>query len=119
MGAYNLNYPDYSQNYGSYSPTPQPKSGMEQFLSYASPISSIAGIGLQAYGSYKQNEALEKQYELQKEQFNAEQDRLLRQEEEQRRQRELQNALGYGDYATGQANDAMSSYGSYASRIGA
>ena len=126
----NLNYPDYNQGFGGYGSQPQPYSNYQPkqsnsfldiaktALPFASPVTSIAGIGLEAYGAYKQNEQLEKQYELQKEAFAAEQERIQRKEEEDARQRQLQNALTYGGYAQGAEDQVLDTYGSYASRVG-
>jgi acetyl-CoA carboxylase carboxyltransferase component len=90
----------------------------QNFASVASPVASIAGIGLQAYGSYKQNQQMEKQYELQRKMWEAEQERLREQEAKQARQLELDNALKYGGYAQGEEDRALASYGNYASRVG-
>ena len=98
--------------------TAQTPNAFQNFASVAQPIASIAGIGLGAYGSYKQNQAMEKQYELQKKMWEAEQERLREQEAKQARQLELDNALRYGNYAQGEEDRALSSYGNYASRVG-
>jgi hypothetical protein len=106
-------YPQY-QGY-QLSPFAQ---GAQTFASIASPVASIAGLGLSAYGSYEQNQAMEKQYELQKQMWEAEQERLRQQEAKQERQLELDQALKYGNYAQGEEDRALSSYGNYASRVG-
>ena len=119
----NLNYPDYNKGFGAYGSAPSAPSSVlssapNKFLQYAAPVSAIAGIGLESYGTYQQNKALQDQYELQKEAFATKEERALRKEEEDRRQRQLQNALTYGGYAQGAEDQALDTYGSYASRVG-
>lgn len=124
---YNLNYPEY----GSYMPAPSytpqtpmvPQGGdmlgtLGKVADIASPVVSLAGIGLGAYGAYKQNQQMEKQYELQRKMWEAEQNRIREQEARQQRQLELDNALKYGNYAQGEEDRALASYGNYASRVG-
>ncbi len=106
---------NYQNTAQSISPFAQ---GAQNFANIASPIASIAGIGLGAYGAYKQNQAMEKQYDLQRKMWEAEQERLRQQEAKQERQLELDNALKYGNYAQGEEDRALSSYGNYASRVG-
>ena len=130
--AYNLNYPDYSQGfggYGSYNPPvnpvqptvnpaiPQPNA-MQNFLSYASPAASIAGIGLSAYGAYQQQKAIEEQNELAKQIFEDERQKGLRSQRVAEEERGLGHNLTYGNYARGEEDRALGNFGSYAQRIG-
>lgn len=124
MTGYNLNYPNYSGSYGSYMPSQQAvggqvaQSGLQNFLGYASPIASIAGIGLSAYGAYQQQKAIEEQNELAREMFEAERQRGLRAEDRALEDRSLNRNLQYGQYAQGQEDRGLRDYGSYAQRIG-
>lgn len=122
----NLNYPDYSRGfggYGSYTPTPSTvesmgPSALHGALSYASPIASLAGIGLSAYGAYQQNKAIEEQNELAKQIFEQERRRGLRQDQIAEEDRVLNRNLGYGQYSQGEEDRALSQFGNYAQRIG-
>ena len=126
----NLNYPDYSQGFGGYRPqsaAPQVASqvaqsaapnALQNILSYASPIASIAGIGLQGYGAYQQNKAIEEQNELAKEIFEDERQRGIRQEKNALDNQSLNRDIQYGQYGQGEEDRTLSTYGNYAQRIG-
>lgn len=82
------------------------------------PYLAAAGIGLQAYGSYKQNDTAQQQYELAVQAWQAEQERQRREERDQQQQQLLNNVMAGGNYAQGMVKNAQSAYGTYARQVG-
>lgn len=82
------------------------------------PYVMAAGIGLSGYGSYKQSQSAQQQYELAVQAWEADQERQRRQAEDQRQQQLLTNVMSGGQYAQGLAGNAQNAYGSYARQVG-
>jgi len=79
---------------------------------------SLAGLGLSAYGQYQANETAKDNYKLALMQYNdwKKNQRLLQQYNQ--RQNDLSNTMAYGQYAQNLKKDAQSSYGAYNASIG-
>lgn len=91
----------------------------------ATPFLPIAGFGLQAvgmglgaYGAYKQSKQAERDYAAAMENYRQEQERQKRMDAEQLKQNAFQNNLASGQYATNQIKDVVDPYVQYARAMG-
>ncbi len=78
----------------------------------------IIGTGLQAYGSYKQSQEAQRQYELMVKAWQAEQERQARLDADNRTQQAFTDALTSANYGQGVEKDAGDAYGTYAKQYG-
>jgi hypothetical protein len=132
----NLNYPDYAQGmggYGSYRPKPPPSSDFLSNLGkgaleggasaaglgpYAALTGALAGTALSAYGTYKQGEQSDRDYQQQIAAWEAEQERQRRLDADNRQQQARQNSLTAGQYAQNLEQDTYGTYSPWARRAG-
>jgi len=122
MDNMDLENPYYRKGVNDYSTYGQAISGAGAM---ATPLIPIAGLGLQAvgmglgaYGAYKQSQQAEKDYAAAMQNFQQEQARQKRMDEEQLKQNAFQNSLASGQYATNQIKDVVDPYVQYARSLG-
>ena len=92
--------------------------GVTPFLPVAGLGLQAVGMGLSAYGSYKQSQQAEKDYALAMENFRQEQERQRKQDAQQMQQQQFQNNIASGQYATNQIKDVTDPYTAYARAMG-
>jgi len=85
----------------------------QPFVAGAGLVLKGVGLGIQAYGGYKQREAAEKAAEKSELRYQEELRRLEKLDEERKRQQELSNQLALGEYAQGYEEQAQQYYGQY------
>jgi hypothetical protein len=88
-------------------------------LQLAGAATSLAGVGLSAYGNYQAGKTAEKNYELQMMAYLEDKKRKKELDTYNRQQNERANTLAYGNYAGGIKKDAADTYGQYNTSIGA
>jgi len=87
-------------------------------MQVAGGITTLAGIGLSAYGQYQANETAKDNHKMNLLQYNdwkKNNDLIMAYN---KKQNELSNTLEYGNYAQGLKKDSKATYGSYNASIG-
>lgn len=125
----NLNYPNYSQGfggYGSYQPTAPSAPNLEptDMGDYSPPsggnftalLGALAGTGLNAYGTYKQGQQADRDYQHALEAWQAEQARQKELDQQAKQQQGRTNEMNAGQYAQGLMHDAYGSYSPWTRR---
>lgn len=82
--------------------------------STGNPYVALAGIGLEAWGSYKAADQVEEQNRMAMEAFRDERDRERRLDSQAEEQRRINNMIGMGNVARSQEQDVYGTYSPWA-----
>lgn len=121
--------PDYRLGYGGYQPQAAPnlnwqKTATDTAVKGSSLIPGIGlgaqalGIGLNAYGAYKQGQQADRDFEEQKDQFEWQKEISLEDRERQEEEKRRRAMLEAGQYAGNYLDRARQSYGRYNAMTG-